>query len=119
MNANHNNSTRANIPFATEKLPNKLRCTLGSELTTNIFLFNQWKETLKNTVLPIDRIHLLLNETPENAWIKYQQYGAKLTDKDLEELFIKSERALWNFMWESIDETARKVITTEMESNLE
>ena len=119
MNANHSNSTSANIPFATEKLPNKLRCTLGSELTTNIFLFNQWKETLKNTVLPIDRMHLLLNETPENAWIKYQQYGAKLTDKDLEELFIKSERALWNFMWESIDETARKVITTEMESNLE
>ena len=41
MNANHSNSASANIPFATEKLPNKLRCTLGSELTTNIFLFNQ------------------------------------------------------------------------------
>ena len=119
MNSNSGNSPNTNIPFATEKLPNKLKCTLDSELTTNIIQFNQWKETLKNTVLPIDRIQVLLNETPENAWIKYQQYGAKLTDKDLEELFIKSERALWNFMWESIDETARKVITTEMESNLE
>ena len=54
MNSNSGNSPNTNIPFATEKLPNKLKCTLDSELTTNIIQFNQWKETLKNTVLPIE-----------------------------------------------------------------